>query len=718
MVGIMPFEKLPGLMQLAVMEKRGEITASQFVEFAAKRRNATAGKSDDDPSSKSKTCRVGGKVYKIAKTRNGKALTCGGKTRAQLKGEKNAADVQKLRDAGGEFEGKIAGKPYKVNADMLEVANKMGVSSRMLAAGRVPSEVQTDLRRKFNQMTIGDTVTKPKAEPKPKPEKPRTPQSKWPWRTPEMTGLLREQEKYSAIASMASSIAWKGVDPLIEKNKQGGWQVKDDITTADGEIVIEKERFGSFTKRQAANVIERETNDELARRESLIESIPPRVLASDRLVRDLESGRIQPEELIADLESRKNRLLSIFTPEIQDDIYRGKADLDALLDQRAKQYEGVDVYQSDLRDIEAYQIRREIAEIISPGVAQRKAKESKDQSERDNAEQARKEAETKAKEAEAKTQGERLEAQRIEVEALLNQTVKQTPLTPEQRAKLEADAARYEASPESKLARAQREKEEAVAKQRRDEQRAEAKEYQRTQLGLFDPTPPTPDEIKRANAESFPARDATWNAAAQQVARETPNAKGFTPTQRAYAIAQAQKQLSDLAGVPIPIIPTNKAVINGLTQIMGPKNLRTGRVPQSMVSALEKAGILTPGVKGELTEYGTQLRDFYARLIPDSTQSEGRVFFDIPNPVGSSRYDMPPIAALQFLGDIGVTGKENSPIEFEENGAMWFEFAEYELDPGVMALMNDPNLSAMYEILAEIAPELVAIREYPAETNA
>jgi hypothetical protein len=76
------------------------------------------------------------------------------------------------------------------------------------------------------------------------------------------------------------------------------------------------------------------------------------------------------------------------------------------------------------------------------------------------------------------------------------------------------------------------------------------------------------------------------------------------------------------------------------------------------------------------------------------------------------------MGALKFLSSIGITGKEKTPIEFEENGAMWFEFAEYELDPGIMALMNDPNLSAMYEILAEIAPELIAIREYPAETNA
>jgi hypothetical protein len=79
---------------------------------------------------------------------------------------------------------------------------------------------------------------------------------------------------------------------------------------------------------------------------------------------------------------------------------------------------------------------------------------------------------------------------------------------------------------------------------------------------------------------------------------------------------------------------------------------------------------------------------------------------------------MSPIAAFRMLSGMGITGKENSPIEFEENGAMWFEFAEYELPPELMALMNDPGFKLLYETLAEIAPELIAIREYPAETNA
>ena len=141
-----------------------------LAEFAAKRRKATAGKSDDgSPKPKSQTCRIGGKVYKIALMRNGKKLTCGGRKRVQLK---DAAKVQALRDSGGDFEGKIAGKPYNVNAEMLLAANKMGVSQLMLAAGRVPLSVQTALRRKFNQMTTGETVTKPKVEPKPAtPEK-------------------------------------------------------------------------------------------------------------------------------------------------------------------------------------------------------------------------------------------------------------------------------------------------------------------------------------------------------------------------------------------------------------------------------------------------------------------------------------------------------------------------------------------------------------------
>ena len=151
------FGRLPGLMELTMMERRGEITPVQFMEFAAARRKATSGAKDSEPS-KSQTCRIGGKVYKIAKTRNGKALQCGGKKRVQLK---DAAKVQALRDAGGEFDAAIAGKPYKVNAEMLLAANKMGVSSRQLAAGRVPADLQTPLRRKFNEMTIGESVTKP-----------------------------------------------------------------------------------------------------------------------------------------------------------------------------------------------------------------------------------------------------------------------------------------------------------------------------------------------------------------------------------------------------------------------------------------------------------------------------------------------------------------------------------------------------------------------------
>ena len=153
----------------------GKPGRSKLAEFAAKRRNATAGKSDDDPSSKSQTCRVGGKVYKIAKMRNGKKLTCGGKKRVQLN---DASKVQALRDSGGEFEGKIAGKPYNVNAEMLLAANKMGVSQLMLAANRVPASVQTALRRKFNQMTIGDTVVKvrPERPPKSEPKPPRVPE--------------------------------------------------------------------------------------------------------------------------------------------------------------------------------------------------------------------------------------------------------------------------------------------------------------------------------------------------------------------------------------------------------------------------------------------------------------------------------------------------------------------------------------------------------------
>lgn len=164
-------ERLPGLMELTMMERRGEITPVQFMEFAAKRRKATSGAKDSEPS-KSQTCRIGGKVYKIAKTRNGKALQCGGKKRVQLK---DAAKVQALRDAGGEFDGAIAGKPYKVNAEMLLAANKMGVSSRQLAAGRVPADLQTKLRRKFNEMTIGESVTKPVTKRPVRPEEKVTP---------------------------------------------------------------------------------------------------------------------------------------------------------------------------------------------------------------------------------------------------------------------------------------------------------------------------------------------------------------------------------------------------------------------------------------------------------------------------------------------------------------------------------------------------------------
>lgn len=143
-----------------------------MAEFAAKRKSLakkTNEPQEDSPTSKSQTCRIGGKVYKIAKTRNGKKLVCGGKKRVQLL---DAPKVQALRDAGGDFDGSIAGKPYKVNADMLLAANKMGVSQLMLLSNRVPESLQTPLRRKFNLMTIGETVTKPVIQKpvKPKPE--------------------------------------------------------------------------------------------------------------------------------------------------------------------------------------------------------------------------------------------------------------------------------------------------------------------------------------------------------------------------------------------------------------------------------------------------------------------------------------------------------------------------------------------------------------------
>jgi hypothetical protein len=717
----MPFEKLPGLMQLAVMEKRGEITASQFVEFAAKRRNATAGKSDDDPSSKSKTCRVGGKVYKIAKTRNGKALTCGGKTRAQLKGEKNAADVQKLRDAGGEFEGKIAGKPYKVNADMLEVANKMGVSSRMLAAGRVPSEVQTDLRRKFNQMTIGDTVTKPKAEPKPKIT---PPPNKLPANAPfeqvaDHARYFKQLAKDRFDAGEISDIEFQRASTYHDLRLREAERPAPPIAQAPWRQKQDAARFAALDKAQEAwNEFERIENEEkskqdppdISRINAAREAWQKAESAKDKVVGSLDAN-IVADNTYRELQAQRDRRSGDSEYEVQkltsrmDESYEGLASNvasqgDAWINQRlidtyAGTYKALRFYDPTILSGRPDSISVESVQSRADQIAARRAEDRARQS---LAEQIKAQSQANA------------DRTRAEAESLLNQTVKQTPLTPEQLAKFEADAARYEASPESKLARAQREKEEAVAKQRRDEQRAEAKEYQRTQLGLFDPTPPTPDEIKRANAESFPARDATWNAAAQQVARETPNAKGFTPTQRAYAIAQANKQLSDLAGEPVPRLPQSRAAIEGLMQFMSGKAL----------SAAGQKAIDKEFGKKSSDDFVAAVR-FLGRFTSAGDIGARPLSLDIPNPMpgSSSRYEFPsPLSAIQFLSDIGANGKEKTPIEFEENGAMWFEFAEYELDPGIMALMNDPNLSAMYEILAEIAPELIAIREYPAETNA
>ncbi len=156
----------------------GKPGRSKLAEFAARRKslaNKDKEPQGDSPKPKSQTCRIGGKVYKIALMRNGKKLTCGGKKRVQLK---DAAKVQALRDAGGDFDGLVAGKPYKVTADMLLAANKMGVSQLMLAANRVPPSLQTPLRRKFNLMTTGEAVTKVKPErpPKPDPRPPRVPE--------------------------------------------------------------------------------------------------------------------------------------------------------------------------------------------------------------------------------------------------------------------------------------------------------------------------------------------------------------------------------------------------------------------------------------------------------------------------------------------------------------------------------------------------------------
>ncbi len=157
------YQRSPGLMELAMMERRGEITASQFVEFAAKRKSKS--KADD---SKSQECtRPDGTKYRIALMRNGKKTTCGGaktqKKQAETPKAKTAAagvkkEADKVKEAGS-FKGAIGGlkngKQYDITPEMAAAAQKMGVSDRQLAVGRVPKAVQADLIKEFDRLSAG-----------------------------------------------------------------------------------------------------------------------------------------------------------------------------------------------------------------------------------------------------------------------------------------------------------------------------------------------------------------------------------------------------------------------------------------------------------------------------------------------------------------------------------------------------------------------------------
>lgn len=126
-------------------------------EFAARKR---ASRADD---SKSKECtRSDGTKYRIpiakvcggAKTQKKGAETP--KAKAAAAGVKKEAD--KIKQAGS-FKGAIGGlkngKQYDITPEMSAFAQKMGVSDRQLANGRVPKSVQPDLIKEFDRLSAG-----------------------------------------------------------------------------------------------------------------------------------------------------------------------------------------------------------------------------------------------------------------------------------------------------------------------------------------------------------------------------------------------------------------------------------------------------------------------------------------------------------------------------------------------------------------------------------